>query len=188
MADWSFLSACCFLSLSGLLSCCSSWACFSSSRFLNKLSLSKQLLFCSAIDSSEPFAVVIFVVVSRTAFLCCACPLLPSADSLAHVAVHENFWHWRQVPLWKGLQTPESRGAYHLHKPPRWKCCAQPQNYTIWRGGKVMRYKVYSKQLNRLKGVQKLHRLKSQPTFSEAFQTELYEPFDFPIGISGFPM
>ena len=42
-------------------------------------------------------------------------------------------------------------------------------------------------QLKRLKGVQKLHRLKSQPTLSEASQTDLRVPFDFPSGISGFP-
>ena len=41
-----------------------------------------------------------------------------------------------------------------------------------------MRYKVYSKQLN---GVEKLHRLKLQPTFSESFQTEQYE---FPVFLS----
>ena len=34
--------------------------------------------------------------------------------------------------------------------------------------------------------VEKLHRLKSQPIFSEASQTKCCEPFDFPTGISGF--
>ena len=35
------------------------------------------------------------------------------------------------------------------------------------------------KQINctQIKGVQKLHRLKSQPVFSEAFQMEWWEPF-----------
>ena len=37
-------------------------------------------------------------------------------------------------------------------------------------------------QFNKLKRVEKLHRLKSQPIFSEASQN----PFDFPTGISGF--
>ena len=46
----------------------------------------------------------------------------------------------------------------------------------------------YPNQLNRLKTVEKLHRPKTQPTFSEASQTEWREPFDFPKGISGFPM
>ena len=46
----------------------------------------------------------------------------------------------------------------------------------------------YPNQLNRLIRVEKLHRLKSQTIFSEASQTEWREPFDFPTGISGFPM
>ena len=36
--------------------------------------------------------------------------------------------------------------------------------------------------------MEKLHDLKSQPIFSEASQLEGLEPFDFPTGISGFPM
>ena len=40
----------------------------------------------------------------------------------------------------------------------------------------------------RLKRVEKLHRLKLQPIFSQASQTDLRVPFDFPWGISGFPM
>ena len=36
--------------------------------------------------------------------------------------------------------------------------------------------------------VTKLHRLKSQLIFSGASQTKWGEPFDFPPGISGFPM
>ena len=32
-----------------------------------------------------------------------------------------------------------------------------------------------------------MHRLKSQPIFSEVSQTEWREPFDFPTRISGFP-
>ena len=38
---------------------------------------------------------------------------------------------------------------------------------------------------NRLR---KLHRLKSQPKFSEPSKTERHEPFDFPTRISGFTM
>ena len=33
-----------------------------------------------------------------------------------------------------------------------------------------------------------LHCIKTQPIFSEAFQTGRREPFDFPSEISGFPM
>ena len=40
----------------------------------------------------------------------------------------------------------------------------------------------YPNQPNRLKRVEKLHRLKSQPIFSKASQTEWREPFDFPTG------
>ena len=36
----------------------------------------------------------------------------------------------------------------------------------------MTRYKVCPNQLNRLKRTEKLHRLKSQPIFSEAFQTQ----------------
>ena len=43
-------------------------------------------------------------------------------------------------------------------------------------------------QLNRLKRVEKLHCLKTQPMFSETSQTEWREPVDFPTGISGFSM
>ena len=46
----------------------------------------------------------------------------------------------------------------------------------------------YSNQLNRLRRVEKLHRLKPQSIFSEAFQTELRELFNFPAVISGFSM
>ena len=47
---------------------------------------------------------------------------------------------------------------------------------------------VYANQLNKLKREEKLLRLKSQPIFSEASQTEWHEPFDFPTGICGFTM
>ena len=47
---------------------------------------------------------------------------------------------------------------------------------------------VYLNQLNKLKREAKLHRLKSQPIFSEASQTEWGEPCDFPTEISVFPM
>ena len=46
----------------------------------------------------------------------------------------------------------------------------------------------YPNQLNRLRRVEKLHRLKPQSIFSEAFQTELRELFNFPAVISGFSM
>ena len=44
------------------------------------------------------------------------------------------------------------------------------QNLTWWKV--TTHYKVYSNQLKRLKTVEKLHCLKSQPIFSEASQTE----------------
>ena len=44
------------------------------------------------------------------------------------------------------------------------------------------------KSAERLKRVEKLQRLKLQPIFSQASQTDLRVPFDFPWGISGFPM
>ena len=44
------------------------------------------------------------------------------------------------------------------------------------------------KSAERLKRVEKLHRLKLQPIFSQASQTDLRVPFDFPWGISGFPL
>ena len=42
-------------------------------------------------------------------------------------------------------------------------------------------------QLNKLKRVEILHRLRRQPIFSEASQTEWREPFDFQPKFSGFP-
>jgi len=50
---------------------------------------------------------------------------------------------------------------------------------------------VYANQLNKLNKIKreaKLHRLKTQPIFSEASQTEWREPCDFPTAISVFPM
>ena len=44
------------------------------------------------------------------------------------------------------------------------------------------------KSAERLKRVEKLHRLELQPIFFQASQTDLRVPFDFPWGISGFPM
>ena len=49
------------------------------------------------------------------------------------------------------------------------------------RGGSTNRYQTYPNLLKRLKKVEKLHRLRSWPIFSECC-----EPFDFPTGISGF--
>ena len=58
------------------------------------------------------------------------------------------------------------------------------QNLTWW---KTMTHsKVCPNQLKRLKRVEKLHCLKSQPIFSEASQMEWHEPSDFPTGISRF--
>ena len=48
-------------------------------------------------------------------------------------------------------------------------------------------YKIYPHQLDRQR-VEKQHHLILQPIFSEASQTEWREPFDFPTGISGFPV
>ena len=79
--------------------------------------------------------------------------------------------------------------AYQLQEPPGWKSGHKNKNYEAWRGGRITRYKVHLNQLNRLKVVWgKMHHLKSQPIFSEASQMEWLEPFDFPTGISGFPM
>ena len=62
------------------------------------------------------------------------------------------------------------------------------KQYKILHVGRTTRYKVHPNQLNRLKlrGGKEI-RLKSQPIFSEASQTEWREPFDFQTGISGFP-
>ena len=58
------------------------------------------------------------------------------------------------------------------------------QNLTWW---KTMTHsKVCPNQLKRLKRVEKLHCLKSQPIFSEASQMEWRIPSDFPTRISRF--
>ena len=56
--------------------------------------------------------------------------------------------------------------------------------------GEQLATRYFPNQLNRLKRVEKFHRLKTQPIFSEASQTEWRIPsaFDFPTGISGFSM
>ena len=41
------------------------------------------------------------------------------------------------------------------------------KNHKLWRGGRTNRYKLYPNQLNRLKRVEKSHRLKSQLIYSE---------------------
>ena len=41
------------------------------------------------------------------------------------------------------------------------------ENHKLWRGGRTNRYKLYPNQLNRLKRVEKSHRLKSQLIYSE---------------------
>ena len=46
----------------------------------------------------------------------------------------------------------------------------------------------YPNQLNILRRVEKLHRMKPQSIFSEAFQTEWRELFNLSTGISGFSM
>ena len=60
------------------------------------------------------------------------------------------------------------------------------KNLTCWENNLLQSQ--YPNQLNRLKRVEKLHCLKTQPMFSETSQTEWREPFDFPTGISGFSM
>ena len=55
-------------------------------------------------------------------------------------------------------------------------------------GGRTNRHKVYPNLPNRLERLRKLRRLKSQPIFSEPSTTECREPFDFPTGISSFPL
>ena len=50
--------------------------------------------------------------------------------------------------------------------------CINKKDREIWRNGRMTRYKVCPNQLNRLKRTEKLHCLKSQPIFSEAFQTQ----------------
>ena len=52
----------------------------------------------------------------------------------------------------------------------------------------MTRYNVHPNQLNRLKRVEKLHPLKSQPMFCEAPQTQWCKAFDFLTRISRFPM
>ena len=68
------------------------------------------------------------------------------------------------------LNCSQTRGVYFLHKPSGWKSCALTTK--IWRNGRMTRFKVCPNQLNRLQRTEKLHRLKSQPIFSEAFQTQ----------------
>ena len=50
----------------------------------------------------------------------------------------------------------------------------------------MTRYKIYPNQRNRLKREETWHRLKLQPIFSDASQTEWRVTFDFASGISGF--
>ena len=45
-----------------------------------------------------------------------------------------------------------------------------------------------SKPAEQTKKRRKFRHLKTQPSFSEAFITGWRKPFDFPTGISGFPM
>ena len=51
-------------------------------------------------------------------------------------------------------------------------------------GDWTTRYKVYPGQLNRPKGVEKLHCIKTKPVFLKPSQTGGPEPFDFPTKIS----
>lgn len=48
------------------------------------------------------------------------------------------------------------------------------------RGGRTTRYKVHPNQLNRLKRVEKLHHLKSEPIFSEASQRAISKSYWLP--------
>ena len=56
-------------------------------------------------------------------------------------------------------------------------------NYPL--GGNLVHKQIDCTQI---KGVQKLHRLKSQPVFSEAFQMEWWEPFPWGGGGGTPPM
>ena len=84
-----------------------------------------------------------------------------------------------------------SWSAYHLHKPPGWKYCAWSKTIKF---GVVRERPATNCILIRwtdykdYKEVEKLHRLKSQPIFAAAFQTEWRIPFDFRSEIFGFSM
>ena len=81
-----------------------------------------------------------------------------------------------------------SWSAYHLHKPPGWKYCAWSKTikFGVVRERPATNYILI--RWTDYKEVEKLHRLKSQPIFSAAFQTEWRIPFDFPSEIFGFSM
>ena len=69
--------------------------------------------------------------------------------------------------------TPKFCPKWEVSVNVGWKFCAWTLKYKIWSGGRTTRYKVYPNQLNRLKRVEKLHHLKTQPIFSEAFPNEM---------------
>ena len=77
-------------------------------------------------------------------------------------------------------------GAYHLHKPTGWKKLEHEHKAVkfdqveVWNAIKYIQI-FWTDQ-------KRLNRLKSQPIFSEYFQTEWREPFGFSTEISGFPL
>ena len=75
-------------------------------------------------------------------------------------------------------------GTQHLNKPPGQKSRAEThKTKDINVVGEV-----HPNQLNKLKREAKLHRLKTQPIFSESSQTEWREACGFLTKISVFPM
>ena len=78
------------------------------------------------------------------------------------------------------------RGAYHLHKPPGWKSWAKTWNCKIWRGGRTTSYKLKKsipKSALQTWKTRKMDSPQITAQFSEASQTEMREPFDFPTEI-----
>ena len=72
------------------------------------------------------------------------------------------------------LNCSQTRGVYFSHKPSGWKSCAltkKPWNLT--------RYKVCPNQLNRLKRMEKLHRLKSAHVFRSLYTAVVLSFFSF---------
>ena len=84
---------------------------------------------------------------------------------------------------------PIARGAYYLHKPSGWKYVVHT-NKTI-KSDVVYEppttCNVYPKQMNRLKRVEKLHPLKSQPISPEDSQTESASHLIFHTEYTVFP-
>ena len=99
------------------------------------------------------------------------------------------------------FKLPRPKQSYYIHSHPE-TTYARLQTVTCRRACFIKKtikfdvvgerpklwHKLCPNQLNRPKGVQKLHRTKLQPMFSEASQTEWRKPFDFPTRICGFPL